>query len=140
MPDNDKAFILLNRFCSYDWSRTSVWKIISNEFWKEYLSASMFFIPYSITRISQPLLIREILLDIMNKQQSSAKIYIFAVLYMICNLFTALFARQNIFRSTRIAVRIRNALVVFLFKCSLSMKLTAWKQINKYWTNYQFSY
>ena len=130
LPNDDKSFALLNRLRSYDWSEKSTWKIIIEEFGKEYLFASILLIPYSIVHIAQPLLIHQILFNIINKPQSYLETFVYAFLLMICSLCVGFFGRQNIFRSIRVGVRIRNALIGLIFMRSLSAKLTIWQQIN----------
>ncbi|CAF1617210.1 unnamed protein product [Rotaria sp. Silwood1] len=76
VPQIDKALLLLERLSSYDWSSTTTWRIVYKEFWKDYVFASILIIPRMITSISQPLLLRQILLNIMNEKGSNTASYI----------------------------------------------------------------
>ena len=130
LPHNDKSSILLNRLQSYDWNSTSTWKIIFKEFWKDYIFDGILFLPFLITRIVQPLLIRQIILYITNEQQSIGGVYLCAISLFICTIISSLFFRLTTFRSIRLAVKIRNALTGIIYTRSLSMKSSIWQQMN----------
>lgn len=130
LPYDDKSSVLLNRLESYDWTTSSTWKIVIKEFWREHLSVGLLFLPYLFARVTQPLLLREIVLGIMKEQRAFPLIYLYAVLLTIGSIINSVFNRQTTFRTIRIGVRIRNALTGVIYSRSLSMKLSMWQQIN----------
>jgi ABC-type multidrug transport system fused ATPase/permease subunit len=130
-PHVDKISILLNRLNSYDWSSTTTtWRIVCKEFWKDYTYASLIYFPFLITKIAQPLLLRQLILNIIEKQRSSIVNYVCVAALFIAVLMQSFTERQGIFRSTRVGVRIRNALIIMIYTRSLSLKSTSWNQMN----------
>lgn len=118
----DTSSALLERLNSHDWSSTTTSKIIIKEFWKDYLFANLFLIPTLAVGISQPLLVREIILNMMNQHGSNVFSYVCAILLFVCVILQSVFHRQSMFRSARVGVRIRNALTIKIYVRSLSMK------------------
>ncbi|CAF3075845.1 unnamed protein product [Rotaria sp. Silwood2] len=130
VPHVDKSSLLLDRLNSYDWSTSTTSRIVINEFWKDYIFANLFLIPTLIVRIAQPLLFRQIILNMMDKQELNTLSYLYAILLFICVILQSLTHRQNIFSSARVGVRIRNALTMIIYKRALSLKLASWEQRN----------
>ena len=131
LPQNDKASILLYRLQSYDWtSSTSTWKIIIQEFWKEYQLVVFYCFPYLCSRIAQPLLLRKVVLSTMNKDESLFIAYIFVTLLCLCGIVQVFCDHQIYFISLRSAIRIRNTLMSVIYRCSLSITSTMWQQMN----------
>ena len=130
LPHHDKSSVLLNRLQSYDWASASTLRIVMQEFWKECALVGVLQVPFLITRVAQPLLIRQILLDIMNKQQSNRRAYLCAFFVFVCAIVNSSFLRQTTFQSCRIAARIRNALTGIIYARSLSMKTTLSQQLS----------
>ncbi|CAF0886159.1 unnamed protein product [Rotaria sp. Silwood1] len=130
IPHVDKAMLLLDRLSAYDWSLTTTWNIVWKEFGKEYIFASLFLIPYLITCIAQPLLFRQILLNIMNEKGSHTVSYMYAISLFISIILQALMHRQNIFRAARVGIRILNALTMMIYIRVLSLKSTSLKDMN----------
>ncbi|CAF3783230.1 unnamed protein product [Rotaria sp. Silwood1] len=130
IPHVDKALVLLDRLSSYDWSSTTTWRIVCKEFWKDYMFASVFVIPYMITCISQPLLFRQILLDMMSEKGSNIVSYLCAILLFISAPILMLVHRQSMFRFGRVGRRILNALTMIIYTRTLSLKLASLKDMN----------
>ncbi|CAF4720124.1 unnamed protein product [Rotaria sp. Silwood1] len=130
IPHVDKAMLLLDRLSAYDWSLTTTWNIVWKEFGKEYIFASLFLIPYLITCIAQPLLFRQILLNIMNEKGSYTVSYIYAISMFVLMILQAFIHRQNLFRSARVGIRILNALTMIIYIRVLSLKSTSLKDMN----------
>jgi ATP-binding cassette subfamily C (CFTR/MRP) protein 4 len=131
LPHDDQSSVLLKRLQSNDWTTTSTWRIIVKVFWKEYVYVALLCIPYLIVRIAQPLLLRQVIRNIMNREQSSLSIYILAISLSLCVLIQAVLDHQINFRSMRVGMRIRSVLISFIFTRSLSMKSTSWQHIDR---------
>ncbi|CAF1062603.1 unnamed protein product [Adineta steineri] len=130
LPNTDKSSFLLHRLESYDWTSTSTWKIIIQEFWQEYILAGLYCLPYLISRIAQPLLLRSIVLSTTNENRSFFTGYIFVILLCLFGILQALFDHQIYFNSMRVGIRIRNALSAIIYKHALSIKSTVWQYTN----------
>ena len=130
VPHFDKALLLLHRLRSYDWSSTPTWKIIAKEFWKDYIFASLFFFPYMVACISQPLLLRQFIFNITDKEGSNTISYLYVVLLFMSVVIQSFMERQAIFRSVRVGMRIRNTLAIIIYERSLSLKSAAWRQVD----------
>ncbi|CAF1052417.1 unnamed protein product [Adineta ricciae] len=130
LPHKDKASIAFNRFDSYDWATTSTWRLIIREFWRDYLVFVVFCLPYIFVRVSQPLLLREIVLSTMNENTSLITICFLVLLLCSCGIVQVLLDHQIYFYSIRIGVRIRNALMTLIYRNSLSMKITVSQTTN----------
>ncbi|CAF1069389.1 unnamed protein product [Adineta steineri] len=137
IPNVDKSTILLDRLCPYIWSTTTTTttttttsRIVIKEFWKDFLFASLFSFPLLIVRIAQPLLLRQIILDMMIKKESNSLTYVWAIILFMCIIIQTFTNRQIIFQTARVGVRIRNALIIIIYKHSLSLKAASWQQID----------
>ncbi|CAF3667384.1 unnamed protein product [Adineta steineri] len=130
LPYQDKSFIGLNRLKDYNWTTTSTWRIVVQEFWKEYMIVGVFCLPYLVSRVAQPMLVRQIVLMSMDTEQSQLSTYILAILLSLCVIIQALLDQQINFRSMRVGVRIRNALASVIYIRLLSMKQTVWQHMN----------
>ncbi|CAF1544247.1 unnamed protein product [Adineta ricciae] len=126
LPFNDKSSILLKRLEAYDWTKLSIWNIISKEFGKEYFIAGLLHIPSLFLQLSLPLIIR---LFVLNLNPFSNKIYIYSILLLLCSLLNGICYRQADFYSFRVGIRIRNAFMSFIYRNSLSMKLITRQKI-----------
>jgi ABC-type multidrug transport system fused ATPase/permease subunit len=129
LPHDDKSSILLDRLHSYDWTRSTTWKIVVQEFWKEFMVIGLTYIPFIISRIVQPLILRQIILIISNRQRSPTVAYFYAILLFICAVIQMSLPQLIGFRANRVGVRIRNALTSTIYKHSLCMKLASFQQI-----------
>ncbi|CAF0827681.1 unnamed protein product [Adineta ricciae] len=130
LPYNDKSSILLNRFESYDWTNKPIWKIIFTQFRKEHIYVGLLHIPFILTRIIQPLLVRQIVLKIISHPKSFITIYIYAILLFIFAILNTIFYRQSDFLSIRIGIRIRNSFLTMIYKQLILTKLTILQQMN----------
>jgi ATP-binding cassette subfamily C (CFTR/MRP) protein 4 len=130
IPHVDKTLVLLDRLHSYDWSSTTTWAIIYKEFGKEYIFASLFFLPFFITCIAQPLFLRQFIVNINDKQGSNTFSYLYVISLFISVIIQTFTERQAVFRAVRVGVRIRNSLMIIIYKHLLSLKTASWEQIN----------
>ncbi|CAF2981984.1 unnamed protein product, partial [Rotaria sp. Silwood2] len=130
LPYADKSSTLLRRIEFYDWTAVTAWKIVVQMFWKEYMAIGLFNFPFLIAHIAQPLLIRLIVINLSNKQQSPTAAYLYAIFFSICALVQVVFQQPLHFYSSRVGVKIRNALMLMIYKHSLSLKLVSFEQIN----------
>ena len=128
LPHKDKSSVLLQRLKLYEWSST--WKIMMKEFWKEYISVGIVGILYLTVRVTQPLLLRQIVINSRNTAESSLPVLVCAVSLSLCVLFQALLDHLLHFYSLRIGVRMRNALISLISMRSLSIKATMWHHID----------
>ncbi|CAF3075865.1 unnamed protein product [Rotaria sp. Silwood2] len=129
-PHVDKISVLLDRLHSYDWSSTTTWKIVNKEFGKDYIFANLALLPFLISCIAQPLLLRQFILNMMDKEESNTVGYLYLVSLFICLVIHSFMDRQVTFRSARVGIRIRNALIIIIYKHSLSLKSTSREQMN----------
>ena len=129
-PYNDKTSILLDRLDSYNWSSSTTWMIIMKEFWKDYLYTGLYNFPFVFASIVQPLLLREFSLNMMDEKRSNTISYVCVVLLFTTVIIQTFSERQALFRSRRVGVRIRNALMILIFKRAFSIKLTSSQHIN----------
>jgi ABC-type multidrug transport system fused ATPase/permease subunit len=130
IPHIDKSSVLLDRLRSYDWLSTTTSRIIIKEFSKDYIIANLYLLPFLIVRITQPLVFRQLILNMMNKQGSNTVNYLYAVVLFSSVLIQTLMHRQNIFRSARVGARIRNSLIMIIYSRSLSLKSSSWEEMN----------
>ncbi|CAF2642751.1 unnamed protein product [Rotaria sp. Silwood2] len=128
LPHIDKASVLLDRLSSYDWS-SNTWSIVCKEFWKDYIVASLFLIPFLITSIAPPLLFRQIILNMMNEQGSNSIHYLYAILLFLSVTIQTLIQQHTFFRFARIGLRIFNALTMIIYKHALSLKLASLQEM-----------
>lgn len=132
LPHDDKCSTLLNKMFIAHW--TSTWNIIIQTFWKRFLSNGLFLLPYMVARISQPLLLREIVLFITNDQKALTKSsslvgYSYALILFICALVQIFIHQQYFFRSFRTGFAIRNALTSFIYTRLLSVNTATLQQV-----------
>ena len=130
IPHVDNSLLLLDRLHSYDWSSTTTWTIVFQEFWKDYIFACLAFVPYFTACIAQPLILRQIILNMMNKQGSNTISYLYVVSLFICVIIQTVAERQADFRSGRVGVRVRNALMIIIYKHLLTLKSASYEQMN----------
>ncbi|CAF4273105.1 unnamed protein product [Rotaria sp. Silwood2] len=129
-PHVDKASVLLNRLRSYDWSSSTTWMIIRKEFWKDYMFASLIWFPFLIINIGQLLLFCQLIWNMMDKQLSTTVTYLCVVSLFVSVVIESITQRLVLFRSTRIGMRIRNALIIKIYAHSLYLKSTSSEQTN----------
>ncbi|CAF1430978.1 unnamed protein product, partial [Adineta ricciae] len=130
LPFYDKSSHLLTRFQSYNWKNFSIIKILVKEFGREYFIAGLLHVPSLFLQISLPLLIRQIVHDVLNRDQSSFHIYFYAILLFICSFTSSICYRQADFHSLRIGMRIRHGFMSFIYKKSLEIKSITWQRMN----------
>ncbi|CAF1116191.1 unnamed protein product [Adineta ricciae] len=130
LPNRDKSSFLLHRLESYDWTSASTCRIIIREFWREYISTAVCSVPYIFSRIVQPLLLRQVVLSLTNKQPALVTTNFYLIL--LCLFLTAQYVldHQIYFSSYRMALRIRNTLMLIIYRRSLSITLVMWQKIN----------
>ena len=128
VPPMEKSSVLLNRLNAYDWTSTTTFMIVIKEFCKDYMYASVYFIPYLLVRIAQPLLLRQIILNIIDGRKRSITSHIHVLCFFICAVLHALIRRPSNFCPIRVGVRVRTALSLTIYKRSLSMKSTVRQQ------------
>ena len=130
LPHVDKSSILLMRIQSQDWTTISTWKIVANIFWKDYIHVALLCIPYLIVRIAQPLLLRQVIINLINGEESFLMTCMFAVALSFSVLIQAILDHHINFCSLRIGLRVRCALVSYIYARLLSMRSTSWQQTN----------
>jgi ATP-binding cassette subfamily C (CFTR/MRP) protein 4 len=114
----------------------NTWKIIVKTFWKEILIIGLLFLPLVGARIVQPLLLKEIVLNINDSNAASYVGYLYAIGLGLMTTLTVLMHHQCYFRSIRIGMQIRIALSSMIYKRLLSlptraiMKTTTGQMIN----------
>lgn len=142
LPVNDKCFGLLNQLSYYSdnniWlTNTTTWRIIMRAFWKQAFFVIFLLIPYNASRVAQPLLLRQIVLYIIDQRthsETSTKFYevyegyIYALGLFACSAIQALLHQQAYFRTTRMGMRVRNALAATLYKRLLSLSTSSLQQ------------
>ncbi|CAF4086554.1 unnamed protein product [Rotaria sp. Silwood2] len=130
IPYIDKASVLLHELYSYKWLSITTWNIIWKKYWKDYIYSSLFLIPILITNIAQPLLFRQILLNMMNENGSNTVSYLYAILLVIAVNIKTFTHRQHLFSTDRLGLRMTNALTMIIYKRALSLKSTSLKEFD----------
>jgi ATP-binding cassette subfamily C (CFTR/MRP) protein 4 len=139
---NDKCSVLLNKLDYYSeknfWlTNTTTWNIILRAFWKQCVFVIFLLIPYNAVRVAQPLLLRQIVLYIIDqKSQPDPPItsfnayigYLYAVGLFVCSAIQAFLHQQAYFRTTRLGMRVRNALSATIYKRLLSLNTASLQQ------------
>jgi ATP-binding cassette subfamily C (CFTR/MRP) protein 4 len=139
---NDKCSVLLNKLSYYSenniWlTNTTTWNIILRAFWKQCVFVIFLLIPYNAARVAQPLLLRQIVLYIISqKSQPDPPVtsfdayigYLYALGLFACSATQAFLHQQAYFRTTRIGMRVRNALSATIYKRLLSLNTASLQQ------------
>ena len=114
----------------------NTWKIIVKTFWKECLIIGLILFPYIGVKIAQPLLLKQIVLNINDSNAASYVGYLYAIGLGLSTTLQVLIHHQFFFRTTRIGIHIRIALSSIIYKRLLSlptraiMKTTTGQMIN----------
>ncbi|CAF3931361.1 unnamed protein product [Rotaria sordida] len=130
LPLIDKTLILLERLESYDWSSTTSWMIIRKEFMKDLISVCLMGSFFCMADITQVLIFCQLIWSITNKQTSTYRLYLYIILLLLSIVLQSMVERQAVFRSSRVGIRIRNALNIFIYIRALSLKSTSSEKIN----------
>lgn len=142
LSNNDRCSVLLHKLSYYSdnniWlTNTTTWNIILRAFWKQCLFAVVLLIPYNASRVAQPLLLRQIVLYIIDQKSKpdpplttfQAYIgYLYALGLFACSATQAFLHQQAYFRTTRIGMRVRNALSATIYKRLLSLNTASLQQ------------
>jgi ATP-binding cassette subfamily C (CFTR/MRP) protein 4 len=122
---NDKCSVLLDRadYSKSKWPGT--WHVMKQAFWKDFLILLMV-VPYVAARISQPLLVREIILFIQGRSRLPTYAgYLCAIALGIIAALQAMLHQQIHFRCERLGMRIRNFLSSSIYKHLLMINTVA---------------
>ncbi|CAF4087720.1 unnamed protein product [Rotaria magnacalcarata] len=135
LPHQDKSSILLNQLQAYDWKTTTTQHIITRTFWKSLLVTGLLLLPRMVFRIGKAMILREIILFISSAQIHSSKTlssgtvgYLYALALLFCIFMETLFHHQFLYRSTRIGLKIRNALTSVIYSHLLSVNTASLHQ------------
>jgi ATP-binding cassette subfamily C (CFTR/MRP) protein 4 len=123
---NDKCSVLLNRVNQDNSEWPGTWNAFIKNFCKDFLTSILLVFPFSIARIAQPLLIRQIVLYI--KDQSGLPAYtgyLYAIALCISAIVQANAQQQIVFRNTRVGMRVRDALSSTIYKHLLTINTAA---------------
>ena len=97
---------------------------------KEFFLAGLLLLPYFITRMAQPLIIRQIFLLLEQPQSSWPIAYLYIFLLFLCSVLPPFCFQQSVFRVNRVGLRIRNALTIVIYKYLLASRTTAFNTMN----------
>ncbi|CAF1526733.1 unnamed protein product [Adineta steineri] len=123
---NDKCSLLLNRVNQYGPKWQGTWHVIKRTFFKDYLTSILIVFPLIIARISQPLLVRQIVLFIKGQSVVPTYVgYLYAIAICISAILQAICHQQIFFRNTRVGMRVRNALSSTIYKHLLTINTAA---------------
>jgi ATP-binding cassette subfamily C (CFTR/MRP) protein 4 len=103
----------------------NTWKMITKAFWKECLIAGLILFPYMGASIAQPLLLKEIVLTINNRNIPSYIGYLYAIGLGLAAVLQTFIHQQFFFRTTRVGSHVRIALSSLIYKRVLSMPTNA---------------
>ena len=123
---NDKCSVVLNRVNQHDSKWPGTWHVFKGVFYKDFLTSILLVFPFSMARISQPLLIRELTLYI--KDQSGLPAYagyLYAIGLFLAVILQATCQQQIVFRNTRVGMRVRNALSSIIYQHLLTINTAA---------------
>jgi hypothetical protein len=130
LVDEDLDELSLEDSCSFSLNRVNLdnqqwsgtWNIIRRTFLKDFILSGAVLLLNIVTRIAQPLLLREIVLYI--STESAAPTYggyLLAVGLGACSALQAIIHQQSFFRSTRIGMHVRHALSSIIYKRLLTI-------------------
>ncbi|CAF1681141.1 unnamed protein product, partial [Adineta ricciae] len=130
---NDRGSILLDKLNYYSdnniWlTNTTTWNIILRAFWKQCVFVIFLLIPYNASRVAQPLLLRQIVLYIINEKDQAYTGYLYALGLFACSALQAFLHQQAYFRTTRMGMRVRNALSATIYRRLLSLSTASLQQ------------
>ncbi|CAF1302261.1 unnamed protein product [Adineta steineri] len=139
---NDKCSVVLNKLSYYSdnniWlTDTTTWRIVLRAFWKQCAFVIFLLLPYNAARVAQPLLLRQIVLYIIDQKSqpdpplTSIQAYIgyfYALGLFVCSATQAFLHQQAYFRTTRLGMRVRNALSATIYKRLLSLSTASLQQ------------
>ncbi|UJR13090.1 hypothetical protein I4U23_000114 [Adineta vaga] len=124
----DKSSTLLNEMLAHDWATATTWNIIVRTFWKPIVLSGLPLLPRTIVRILKVLIVRQIINFIHDSQTSSSVttisttvVYLYVVVLFLCTFIEASSNYQFLFRSNRISLRVRNALMSIMYSRILSI-------------------
>ncbi|CAF4508011.1 unnamed protein product, partial [Didymodactylos carnosus] len=132
LSPNDECRLLLKRF-ETKWEKwenehggyANTWKIVSLTFSKEFLITGLMFLPSVAIRIAQPLLLKEIVLNISNPNAPTYVGYLYAVGLGLAVMLQSFIHQQLGFRTTRIGTQIRIAITSTIYKRVLNLRENA---------------
>ena len=139
---NDRCSVLLNKLNEYSenniWlTDTTTWRLILQAFWKQCVFVIFLLIPYNAARVAQPLLLRQIVLYIISEKSQPGPPatfytaypgYLYALGLFACSAIQAFLHQQAYFRTTRMGMRVRNALSATIYKRLLSLNTSSLQQ------------
>ncbi|CAF1343330.1 unnamed protein product [Adineta steineri] len=126
LADKEKCSILLNRVNQHSSKWPGTWDVFVKIFYKDFLTSMLLVFLFSITRIAQPLLIRQMVLYIKDQSGLPSYLgYLYAIALCIAAIVQAITQQQIIFRNVRIGVRARNALSSAIYKHLLTINTAA---------------
>ncbi|CAF0877952.1 unnamed protein product [Adineta steineri] len=126
LSTKEKCSVLLNRVNQHSSKWPGTWNVFIKIFYKDFLTSMLIVLPFSIARISQPLLLRQIVLYIEDHSGLPTYTgYLYAIALFIAAIVQATTQQQIMFRNTRIGVRARNALSSAIYKHLLTINTAA---------------
>ena len=122
----DKCSLLFNRVNQYGPKWKGTWHVLKRTFYKDFLLSILLVFPLIITRMAQPLLIRQLVLHIKRQSDAPAFVgYLYAITLCVAAILQATINQQIFFRNTRIGMRVRNALSSIIYKHLLTINTAA---------------
>ena len=126
LSDNDKCSALLQRVNKYSSKWLGTWHVLKQTFFKDFILSISLVFPLVLTRVAQPLLIREIVTYIRNPLRLPAYAsYLCVFALCIAAILQAILNQQIFFLNQRIGMRIRNALSSTIYKHLLTINTVA---------------
>ena len=122
----DQCSVLLNRINQWVGRWPGTWHVLNRTFYKDFLMSIFLVFPLIISHISQPLLIRQIVLYIKGVSQLPIySAYLFGIGLFVACILQAIVPQYIFFRNSRIGMRIRNVLSSAIYKHLLAINTAA---------------
>ncbi|CAF1164650.1 unnamed protein product, partial [Didymodactylos carnosus] len=103
----------------------NTWKIVIKAFWKEALVVVLMSFPFAGIKVVQPLLLKEVVLNISDSSAPSYAIYLYAIGLSLATILQAFLNQQLFFRASRIGTQVRIAISSIIYKRVLSLQTSA---------------
>lgn len=136
LPHEDKCATLHEKLNNYDQTQMTTLKVIVATCWKQIVLYGFLLLPVLITRLAQPLILRQIVLHIESRQNSSTTTstsvsvgYIYPVALFISMVIQAFLHHQIIFRSYRLGLMVRNLVTSMIYTRLLSINTSLLQQL-----------
>ena len=133
LSEADKCSYLSKKLSINDWLTSKTWIIVLRTFWKDTLYVEFLSLLYFTARIAQPLLLREITINIYRDAfpaEQTRTGYLYAFLLFLAIIAHGFFHQQYFFRGAQVGLRVSNTLSSIIYQHLLSLNQLSIQKIN----------